>query len=161
MVKPYIIRTRKRPNDSGNAAEMENMKMKIEITYTNNEQLWKMEDIAEAHGYRKTNDCYWAQIFENAAGDQIVTSREDRAETDPAAALEAALATETETETAEQQRDDLAQKLAAMTEDRNGQRARLAQYADELERTIEERDRLADELHRLKAALQALSGATV
>lgn len=27
MVKPYIIRIRKRPNDSGNAAEMESMKM--------------------------------------------------------------------------------------------------------------------------------------
>lgn len=134
--------------------------MKIEITYANNAQLWEMENIAKAHGFRKTNDCYWAQIFENAAGDQIITGREDHAEADPASALETALATETETaEDAEQQRDDLAQKLAAMTEDRNEQRARLARCADELERTIEERDRLADELHRLKTALQALSGA--
>lgn len=52
---------------------------KIEINYISNEQLWTLETVAEAHGYNKKNDCYWAQIFENAAGDQIITSREDTA----------------------------------------------------------------------------------
>ena len=64
---------------------------KIEINYTTNEQLWTLETVAEAHGYNKKNDCYWAQIFENAAGDQIITSREDTASADPAADLAALL----------------------------------------------------------------------
>lgn len=78
---------------------------KIEINYISNEQLWTLETVTEAHGYTKTNDCYWAQIFENAAGDQIITSREDTASADPAADLAALLdentteATENATET--------------------------------------------------------------
>lgn len=76
---------------------------KIEINYTTNEQLWTLETVAEAHGYNKKSDCYWAQIFENAAGDQIITSREDTASADPVAEL-AALLNEAEApaETAEQ-----------------------------------------------------------
>lgn len=64
---------------------------KIEINYTTNEQLWTLETVAEAHGYNKKNDCYWAQIFENAAGDQIITSRESTGSADPAAVLSALL----------------------------------------------------------------------
>lgn len=64
---------------------------KIEINYTTNEQLWTLETVAEAHGYNKKNDCYWAQIFENAAGDQIITSRESTGSADPAADLSALL----------------------------------------------------------------------
>lgn len=51
--------------------------MKTTISYNLNEQLWKMEGIAEAHGYTKTADCYWTQIFTNEAGDEIVACRED------------------------------------------------------------------------------------
>ena len=64
---------------------------KIEINYTTNDQLWTLETVAEAHGYNKKSDCYWAQIFENAAGDQIITSRENTASADPAADLAALL----------------------------------------------------------------------
>lgn len=62
--------------------------MKIEISYNNNEQLWSMESIAAAHGYTKTEECYWVQIFTNENGDSIVTTRDD-AETlsDPAVRL--------------------------------------------------------------------------
>ena len=64
---------------------------KINMNYTTNEQLWRIEDLAANHGYTKTNDCYWAQIFENENGDQIITSREDTASADPVADLAAML----------------------------------------------------------------------
>lgn len=64
---------------------------KINMNYTTNEQLWRIEDLAANHGYTKTNDCYWAQIFENENGDQIITSREDTASADPVADLAALL----------------------------------------------------------------------
>ena len=64
---------------------------KINMNYTTNEQLWSIEDLAANHGYTKTNDCYWAQIFENENGDQIITSREDAASADPVADLAAML----------------------------------------------------------------------
>ena len=64
---------------------------KINMNYTTNEQLWSIEDLAANHGYTKTNDCYWAQIFENENGDQIITSREDTASADPVADLAALL----------------------------------------------------------------------
>ena len=64
---------------------------KINMNYTTNEQLWSIEDLAANHGYTKTNDCYWAQIFENENGDQIITSREDTASADPVADLAAML----------------------------------------------------------------------
>lgn len=51
--------------------------MKIEISYNSNEQLWSMESIAAAHGYTKTDECYWVQIFTNENGDSIVTTRDD------------------------------------------------------------------------------------
>ena len=64
---------------------------KINMNYTTNEQLWSIEDLAANHGYTKTNDCYWAQIFENENGDQIITSREDTASADPVVDLAAML----------------------------------------------------------------------
>lgn len=51
--------------------------MKYEIVYTKNEELWKMEKIAKSHGYKKTEDCYWVQIFEDTNGNHIVMTRED------------------------------------------------------------------------------------
>lgn len=36
-----------------------------------------MERLAAAHGYKKTNDCYWVQIFDDTNGNTIVTARED------------------------------------------------------------------------------------
>lgn len=64
---------------------------KINMNYTTNKQLWSIEGFAANHGYTKTNDCYWVQIFENENGDQIITSREDTASADPAADLAALL----------------------------------------------------------------------
>ena len=51
--------------------------MKYEIVYTKNEELWKMEKIAKSHGYKKMQDCYWVQIFEDTNGNTIVMTRED------------------------------------------------------------------------------------
>lgn len=51
--------------------------MKYEIIYTKNEDLWKMEKIAKSHGYKKTQECYWVQIFEDTNGNHIVMTRED------------------------------------------------------------------------------------
>lgn len=51
--------------------------MKFEIMYNENTQLWKMEKLLTAAGYRKTNDCHWVQIYENCNGDTVVTQRED------------------------------------------------------------------------------------
>lgn len=76
---------------------------KINMNYATNEQLWSIEDLAANHGYTKTNDCYWAQIFENENGDQIITSREDTASADPVADLAALLdEAEAPAETSEQ-----------------------------------------------------------
>lgn len=51
--------------------------MKFEIMYNENTQLWKMEKLLTAAGYRKTEDCHWVQIYENRNGDTVVTQRED------------------------------------------------------------------------------------
>lgn len=62
--------------------------MKYTINYSENSHLWKMEDIAAEHGYKKTSDCYWTQIFENESGDMIITIREDECN-NPIAEMEA------------------------------------------------------------------------
>lgn len=62
-------------NDRPQAGKETNMK--YEIVYTTNEELWKMEKIAEFHGYKKTQECYWVQIFEDTNGNHIVMTRED------------------------------------------------------------------------------------
>ena len=62
------------------------------ITFQTNEQLWKIENAAASAGYRKTNDCYWAQIFRNEeTGHEFSTSREENTTNDPAADLVAML----------------------------------------------------------------------
>lgn len=48
------------------------------ITYQDNMQLWRMESAAEKAGYKKTDDCYWCQIFRNSeTGGEFCTSREE------------------------------------------------------------------------------------
>ena len=62
------------------------------ITFQTNEQIWKIEHAAASAGYRKTNDCYWAQIFRNEeTGHEFSTSREENSTNDPAADLVAML----------------------------------------------------------------------
>ncbi len=63
----------------------------VKISYTTNKQFWKIERTAAEHGYTKTSDCYWAQIFRAEDGSEIITSREDSASGDPVAELIAAL----------------------------------------------------------------------
>ena len=50
--------------------------MKFEIMYNENAQLWKMEKLLTSAGYHKTENCYWAQIYENINGDSVVAQRE-------------------------------------------------------------------------------------
>ena len=58
------------------------------ITYQTNEQLWKIENAAASAGYKKTDDCYWAQIFRNEeTGHEFSTSREENSTNDPVADL--------------------------------------------------------------------------
>lgn len=52
--------------------------MRYDIHYATNDQLWSMENAAEKAGYKKTEDCYWVQIFTNGEN-YIVTTREDAA----------------------------------------------------------------------------------
>ena len=69
------------------------------ITYQDNMQLWRIESAAEKAGYKKTEDCYWCQIFRNAGtGDEFCTSREEDSTNDPAADL-AEMLTDTTEET--------------------------------------------------------------
>lgn len=63
----------------------------IKISYTTNKQIWKIERTAAEHGYTKTSDCYWAQIFRAEDGSEIITSREKSASGDPVAELISAL----------------------------------------------------------------------
>lgn len=63
----------------------------IKISYTTNKQIWKIERTAAEHGYTKTSDCYWAQIFRAEDGSKIITSREESASGDPVAELISAL----------------------------------------------------------------------
>ena len=62
------------------------------ITYQTNNQLWNIENTAASAGYKKTNDCYWGQIFRNSeTGHEFSTSREENSTNDPAADLAAML----------------------------------------------------------------------
>ena len=63
----------------------------IKISYTTNKQIWKIERTAAEHGYTKTSDCYWAQIFRAEDGSENITSREESASGDPVAELISAL----------------------------------------------------------------------
>ena len=72
------------------------------ITYQTNEQLWSLENAAQAAGFRKTSDCYWAQIFANSeTGEEFCASREEDSTNDPAADLAAMLTPSTTEEPAE------------------------------------------------------------
>ena len=54
------------------------------FNYTNNNQLWALEDIAKKHGFEKTADCYWSQIFTNKeTGAEFYAVREESADMDP------------------------------------------------------------------------------
>ena len=71
---------------AGKETNMEN------ITFQTNEQLWKIESAAASAGYKKTDDCYWVQIFRNEeTGHEFSTSREENSTNDPAADLAAML----------------------------------------------------------------------
>ena len=60
------------------------------ITFQTNEQLWKIENAAASAGYKKTNDCYWAQIFRNEeTGHEFSTSREEWLDTQARALYQA------------------------------------------------------------------------
>ena len=71
-----ILEPQKETNGQANKPER-NVSMKYETVYTKNEELWKMKKIAESHGYKQTQDCYWVQIFEDTNGNHIVMTRED------------------------------------------------------------------------------------
>lgn len=73
--------------------------MKIEITFTENNELWAIERLAKENGYTKSDDCYWTQIYRNENGDEIVTVREDEdaVDADPVETLKNALANAEET----------------------------------------------------------------
>lgn len=72
------------------------------ITYQDNMQLWRMEDAAKKAGYKKTDDCYWCQIFRNVeTGDEFCTSREEDSTNDPMSDLAAMLTPSTNEEPAD------------------------------------------------------------
>lgn len=64
--------------------------MRYDIHYVTNDQLWAMEAAAAKAGYKKTEECYWTQIFDNGEN-TIVTIREDSADVlgDPVARFNA------------------------------------------------------------------------
>ena len=58
------------------------------INYQTNEQLWSIERAAKNAGYKKTDDCYWCQIFRNPESKtEFCTSREEDSTNDPLADL--------------------------------------------------------------------------
>ena len=87
MIKPSQATTTQTDGPpAGKEITMEN------ITYQTNEQLWRIENTAASAGYKKTNDCYWGQIFRNSeTGHEFSTSREENSTNDPAADLDAML----------------------------------------------------------------------
>lgn len=48
---------------------------KVELIYKDNREYEDIKANLMAEGYHKTSDCYWAQIFENADGDMVITER--------------------------------------------------------------------------------------
>lgn len=72
------------------------------INYQTNEQLWSIERAAKNAGYKKTDDCYWCQIFRNPeAKTEFCTSREEDSTNDPLADLAEMLTPSTTEEPAE------------------------------------------------------------
>ena len=113
--------------------------MKYEIIYTKNEEIWKMEKVAESHGYKKTQDCYWVQIFEDTNGNRIVTTREEgELLSNPCDRLEAMLK---ETATKEAAEENPLDKVAAELEaqkDRSAWDRGVKAYAMELVAELKE-----------------------
>lgn len=70
------------------------MMNRVEVTYQENMQLWKLTSKLKEIGYKKVEDCYWIQIFKSADCElEIVAVRESDSDNDPledvAKALEA------------------------------------------------------------------------
>ena len=47
------------------------------IKYTEDIELWKLQDELKENGYRKTSDCYWFQTFIDDKGNLIALEREE------------------------------------------------------------------------------------
>ena len=37
----------------------------LKMTYSTNEELWKLEHLLKFAGFQKTEECYWVQIYRN------------------------------------------------------------------------------------------------
>ena len=113
------------------------------ITFQTNEQLWKIEHAAASAGYKKTNDCYWAQIFRNEeTGHEFSTSREENSTNDPAADLVAMLTPAEEIPAEEEQRENILDRVTADLEarkDRSAWGRGVNAYALELVEELKER----------------------
>ena len=109
------------------------------ITFQTNEQLWKIENAAASAGYRKTNDCYWAQIFRNEeTGHEFSTSREENSANDPAADLVAMLTPAEEIPAEDTPLDKVVAELEAR-KDRSAWGRGVNAYALELVEELKER----------------------
>lgn len=109
------------------------------ITFQTNEQLRKIENAAASAGYRKTNDCYWAQIFRNEeTGHEFSTSREENSANDPAADLVAMLTPAEEIPAEDTPLDKVVAELEAR-KDRSAWGRGVNAYALELVEELKER----------------------
>ena len=109
------------------------------ITYQTNEQLWRIENTAASAGYKKTNDCYWAQIFRNEeTGHEFSTRREEDSPNDPAADLVAMLAPTEEIPVEDTPLDKVVTELEAR-KDRSAWGRGVNAYALELVEELKER----------------------
>ena len=138
-----ILEPQRETNGQANKPER-NISMKYEIVYTKNEEFWKMKKIAESHGYKRTQDCYWVQIFEDTNGNHIVMTREDgELLSSPCDRLEAMLKETAPEEAAEEaQQESPLGKVAAELEaqkDRSAWNRGVNAYALELVEELRER----------------------
>ena len=109
------------------------------ITYQTNEQLWRIENTAASAGYKKTNDCYWAQIFRNEeTGHEFSTRRKEDSTNDPAADLVAMLAPTEEIPVEDTPLDKVVTELEAR-KDRSAWGRGVNAYALELVEELKER----------------------
>lgn len=121
--------------------------MKYEIVYTSNAHIWAIEDVAAAHGYTKTQECYWVQIFEDSNGNAIVCTRDDgELNRDPVQLLTNMLdpqpVEETTEETQEEKEMTVYKKMVEELEarkDRSAWNKGVTLYAVELVEELEER----------------------
>lgn len=121
--------------------------MKYEIIYTSNAHIWAIEDVAAAHGYTKTQECYWVQIFEDGNGNAIVCTRDDgELNHDPVKRLADMLDSQPVEETTEETQEEKEMTVyAKMMEELEARKDRSAWnkgvtlYAVELVEKLEER----------------------